>query len=77
MVTICYELIKVPPTPMGRKFIKSVGEEYQVVKRRDYEGCGEEYIVVKRRGKQYLCSFNIKAVGKNIKLGRGEWGQKV
>ena len=35
---------KVPyPSPLG-KFMKSVGEEYQVVKRgREYHGCGEEY----------------------------------
>ena len=32
------------------KFIKSVGEEYQVVKReREYHGCGEEYNVEKRK----------------------------
>ena len=31
------------------EFIKSVGEEYQVVKRvRKYYGCGEEYNVEKR-----------------------------
>ena len=34
------------------KFIKSVGEEYQVVKRgREYQGCGEEYNVEKRISK--------------------------
>ena len=33
----------------GGAEVKSVGEEYQGVKRRrEYEGCGEEYYVVKR-----------------------------
>ena len=56
------------------KFIKSVVEEYQVVKReRKYHGCGEEYNVdKKRKGKQYHLSYNIKAVCKNIKWERGE-----
>ena len=49
---------------------KTVGEEYQVVKRgREYRACGEEYNVGK--GKQYHLLYNIKAVGKNIKRGRG------
>ena len=59
------------------KFIKSVGEElleYQVVKSgRENHGCGEEYNVEKKRkGKQYHLPYTIKAVGKIIKLGRGE-----
>ena len=41
-----------PPPPLdpgGGKFVKSVGEEYQVVKRgRECHGCGEEYNVEKR-----------------------------
>ena len=59
------------PLPQGRKIIKSVGEEYQVVKRgREYYGCGEEYNV--KKGKQYLRPYNKKAVRKNFKGGRGE-----
>ena len=44
---------KVPYPP--REFIKSVGEEYQVVKRvREYHGCGEVYNVDKNgKLKQY------------------------
>ena len=40
---------------------------------REYHGYGEECNVEKKgKGKQYLLSYNIKAVGKNIKCGRGE-----
>ena len=62
------------PTLGGREFIKSAGEEYQVVKRgREYYGCGEKYNVDKfGKGKQYHLSYNIEAVGKNIKWGRGQ-----
>ena len=34
-----------------------------------YYGCGEEYNV--KKGKQYHLPYNIQAVGKNIKWGRG------
>ena len=46
------------------KFIKSVGEVYQAVKRvREYHGCGEE----KKTWKKI-----IETVGKHIKWGKGE-----
>ena len=36
---------------MQKKFIMSIGEEHQVVKRgREYHDCGEEYNVEKREG---------------------------
>ena len=35
---------------------------------REYHDCGEEYNVKKGKGKQYHLPYNIKAVGKNIKL---------
>ena len=38
-------------------------------KEREYHGCVKEYNKEKR--KQYHIFFNIKAVGKNIKGGRG------
>ena len=42
-------------------------------RRREYHGCGEEYNVEKsEKVKQYHLPFNVKAVGKNIKWGRGE-----
>ena len=45
-------------------------EEYQVVKRgRKYQGYGEGYKIDKREKR---IPYNIKAVGKNIKLGRRE-----
>ena len=46
-------------------FIKSVGEEYQVVKRgREYHGRRQEYIVEKKwKGKQYHLLYNIWAAG--------------
>ena len=56
----------------ARGVIKSVREEYQVVKRvREYQGCGEEYNVKRGKRKQYHLPYNIRAVGKNIKLGNG------
>ena len=41
--------------------IKSVGEEYQVVKRgMEYYGCGEEYKVEKKEKKnKYRLTYNI------------------
>ena len=59
--------------------IKSVGEEYQVVKWvKEYQGCGEEYNV--KKGKQYHLFYDIEAVGKIIigKRGKGRtfWGRK-
>ena len=50
--------------PPGGEFIKSVGEEYQVVMRgREYQGCGEEYKSDKKaKGKQYHLPYYIKAV---------------
>ena len=41
--------------------------------KRKHQGCGEEYNVKKKqeKGKQYHLSYNIWAVGNNIKWGRG------
>ena len=51
------------------KFVKSVGEEYQVVKRgRENHGCREKCNVGK--GKQYHLPFDIEAVEKHIKWGK-------
>ena len=47
--------IKLLTPPSGEVFIKSVGEEYQVVKGgKKYQGCGEEYNVEKREGEAIL-----------------------
>ena len=55
------------PSPRGGgEFIKSVGEEYHVVKRgREYHGCGD-------------LPYIIKAAGKNIKCGerKGNFGEE-
>ena len=53
------------------KFMKPVGDEYKVVKR------GKYYHGKEGKGKHYHLPFNIKAVGKNIKWGRAEGGQKL
>ena len=43
----CPGVYKVPYSPL----FKSVGEEYQVVKRgREFHGCGEEYNVTRGKG---------------------------
>ena len=48
--------------------IRSVGEEYQVVKRREYHGVGKNTPWKNENGfKQYYLPDNIEAVGKNIK----------
>ena len=64
---------KVPYPPRGGGwFIKSDGEEYQVVKRgRAYTGLGEESNVEKRLNIYHLF-FIFMAVGKNIKWGKRE-----
>ena len=51
-------------------FTRSLGEEYQVVKReREYHGCWVENNVKKKaKGNLYHLPYDIKAVGKNIKL---------
>ena len=58
-------------------FIKSSGEEYQVVKRgRKYHGYREEYNVEKKgKGNQYHLSYDIEAV---LNWGRERkfWGIK-
>ena len=47
----------------GRAVIKSVGLEYQVVKRRrEYHGCGKEYIMKKGKGEAYHLPYYVKAV---------------
>ena len=42
---------------------------------REYQGCGDEYNAEKGKGKQYHLPYNIKALGKNIKLGKRERGR--
>ena len=56
------------------KFIESIREKYQVVKRRrEYHGCVGKNITWKRgREKQYHLPYNVVAAGKNIKKGRGK-----
>ena len=55
------------------EFIKSVGEEYQILKWEwEYYGCGEECNEQKER-KAISSSYNIEAFRKNIKWGRGGW----
>ena len=39
--------------------------------------CGRIKRINEEEGKQYHLSYNIKAVGKNIKWGGGEGGQKI
>ena len=58
-----YKIPSLPSPGGGGKFIKSIGEEYQVVK----------------RGREYLFPFDIKAVEKNVKWGRGpeNLGKKI
>ena len=58
--------VSIPPPP-GGKLMKSVGEEYQVVKRgKKYNDCGEKYnLEIKGKWKQYHLPNNIEAVGKN------------
>ena len=63
----CKEFL-IPRGGWTTTFVKSVGEEYQVLKRvREYDGCGEEYNAEKKgKQKQYPLFYNIKAVGKII-----------
>ena len=59
------------------KFIKSVGEEYQVVKRkREYHGCGEEYNMEKGKGEAK--SFSLKYWGswEEYQMGKRWWEQE-
>ena len=53
-------------SPPWGKFIKSVEEECQVVKRgREYHGCGEEYNVEKReRGSKIIVPMILKLLGR-------------
>ena len=61
-------MYKVPYLPA--KFIKSVGEGYQVVKMRmEYQGRWKNKKL--KKGKQYHLFYDFEAVGKNIKWGRG------
>ena len=73
----CYDLkkfiSKVEKVLYSPKFIESDGEEYQVLNRgREYDCFWEEYNVEKGMWQQYHLPYNIKAVKKNIKWGRGE-----
>ena len=54
----------------GYRFIKSVGEEYQVVKKeRKHHGCGEEFTWKKGKGKQYHLPYDIDLF---VRISRGE-----
>ena len=55
------------------EFIKSLGEENQVVKRgREYDGYGEKYIVGKKgMGKQYHLPYNIRPL-EEYHVGEGD-----
>ena len=57
----CIEFL-IPPGPEGGKFVKSFGEEFQVVKRgREFKGFWEEYHVEKRvRGSNIICSIILR-----------------
>ena len=49
-----------PLPPLGKKFIKSVGEEYRVVqRRRKYHDCWEEYNVKKVKGQAIIFRFPL------------------
>ena len=55
--TVLSGVYKVPYSPtLHRGDIKSVGEEYQAVKR-EYLGCGEEYNVEKETGEAISSSL--------------------
>ena len=60
----------------GGEFIKSVGEENQVVKRvREYHGCGEEFNVEKKkRGSNTIFPIILRLIGR-ISSGE-EWKEK-
>ena len=55
--------------------MKSFREEFQVVKReREFKGFWVEFILRGKKGKgKYHLFYKIKAVGKIIWWGRGEW----
>ena len=63
------------------RFMKSDGEEYQVVKRDENNmGMVKSIAWKKGKGEEYNIPHDIQAVGKNIKCGRGEgdgnfWGE--
>ena len=55
------------------RFIKSDGEEYQVVKREGNNmGMVKNIAWKKEKGEEYNIPHDIQAVGKNIKWARGE-----
>ena len=66
-------MLYIVPYPLGGVF-KSVGEEYQVVKRgREYHGFGEEYNAEKsERGSNIIFPIILNAVWKNKEWGRGQ-----
>ena len=55
-------------------YLKSVGEEYQVVKRgREYHGCGEQYNLKKReRGSNMIFSMILRLFGRVSSWGEGK-----
>ena len=60
---------------MGRS-LSSLSGEKNVKKGREYHGRGEEYNLEKGKEKAYHLPYNVKAVGKNIKWGKGGRGRK-
>ena len=73
--TYSLPLIPSPPPPHGEgKFIKSVGEEYQVMKGgSEYHGCGEEYDVEKG-GSNIIFPIILRLLGRILsgKEGKGK-----
>ena len=72
-------MYKVP----GREFIKSVGQEYQVVKRgKEYNDCAEEYNVELRKvGSNIIFPLKVRLLGRisSAEEGKGDvyyiWGR--
>ena len=55
--------------PPWREFIKSVGEEFQVVKRgREYNGCWEEYNVKRARGSNIIFPIILRLLNEKIMI---------
>ena len=63
------------PYPPPRKFMKSVGEEYQVMKRgREYHVCWEEFNVEKKEnGKHYHLPLILRLFGRISSGEKRKW----
>ena len=59
-------MYKIPYPSLLGKFIKSVGIEYQVLKRgREYHGCGEEYnILIREMGCNIIFPIILRLLGR-------------